>query len=112
MTESFRAAGIVERVFEVLLHVLPLLQTLVREENGEFVLFPKLEILIITDAPNHITGHRYLALKMWLLHVVRTRRRAQRLIKEVLVTRDLEWMDVWEEMGKETSTSVSFYGSP
>ncbi|KZV61852.1 hypothetical protein PENSPDRAFT_759140, partial [Peniophora sp. CONT] len=102
-------ARTVRRLTVSLSHVLPLLQTLVREKDGDFVLFPMLEIIVILEgcAPEEVQGIRYLALKLWLLHVVRTRKRAQKSIREVLVNKALKGWDVWEDMAKETD--VSFF---
>lgn len=109
-SSSFASAGAyaVRRLTIPLLNVLPLLQTLVRDRNGEFLLFPALEVIVILGGvPADGKGDRYLALKMWLLHVVRTRKRAQKPVREVLVEGKLKSMDVWEDMAEETD--VAFF---
>ncbi|KZV61853.1 hypothetical protein PENSPDRAFT_658601 [Peniophora sp. CONT] len=107
--DEFAHARAVRRLTISLVNALPLLQTLVRDTYGEFVLFPALEAIVVHEecAPEDAEGHRYLALKMWLLHAVRTRKRSQKPIREMLVSRKLTGLDVWEDMANETE--VSFF---
>lgn len=107
--DSFIHARAVRLLVVPLLHILPLLQTLVRDEDGEFSLFPALEVIVILEGCEleNMEGRRALALKTAFLHAVRTRKRAQKPILEMRINGELRGMDVWEDLAKETD--VAFF---